>query len=165
MHIHISPYLLPLASPSHPPYPTPLGGHKAPSWSPCAMRLLHWGLLEEYFLNLKMSVVKDATKSPPTPTIASWVRTLQPQAWELPEVLLQVQTSSPISSAATQVTVKPNIREPEHDHGATARFPQHDAPAITCYRPLLHTHTPFSQDAWCVMVAGLEWTSQSPALH
>ena len=27
-------------SPSHPPYPTPLGGHKAPSWSPCAMRLL-----------------------------------------------------------------------------------------------------------------------------
>ena len=25
---------------SHPPYPTPLGGHKAPSWSPCAMRLL-----------------------------------------------------------------------------------------------------------------------------
>ena len=27
IHIHISPYLLPLASPSHPPYPTPLGGH------------------------------------------------------------------------------------------------------------------------------------------
>ena len=26
--------------PSHPPYPTPLGGHKAPSWSPCAMWLL-----------------------------------------------------------------------------------------------------------------------------
>ena len=26
--------------PSHPPHPTPLGGHKAPSWSPCAMRLL-----------------------------------------------------------------------------------------------------------------------------
>ena len=26
--------------PSHPPYPTPLGGHKAPSLSPCAMRLL-----------------------------------------------------------------------------------------------------------------------------
>ena len=33
------PYLLPLVSPSHPPYPTPLGGNKAPSWSPCAMRL------------------------------------------------------------------------------------------------------------------------------
>ena len=30
----------PLASPSHPPFPTPLGGHKAPSWSPCAMWLL-----------------------------------------------------------------------------------------------------------------------------
>ena len=26
--------------PSNPPYPTPLGGHKAPSWSPCAMQLL-----------------------------------------------------------------------------------------------------------------------------
>ena len=39
IHIHISPYL-PLASPSHPPYPTPLGSHKAPSWSPCAMQLL-----------------------------------------------------------------------------------------------------------------------------
>ena len=27
-------------SPSHPPYPSPLGGHKALSWSPCAMQLL-----------------------------------------------------------------------------------------------------------------------------
>ena len=34
------PISLPLVSPSHPPYPTPLGGHKAPSWSPCAMQLL-----------------------------------------------------------------------------------------------------------------------------
>ena len=34
IHIHMSPYLFPLAPPSHPPYPTPLGGHKAPSWSP-----------------------------------------------------------------------------------------------------------------------------------
>ena len=39
MHIHITPYFLPLASPSHPPYPTPLDSHKAPSWSPCAMQL------------------------------------------------------------------------------------------------------------------------------
>ena len=31
IHINISPYPLPLASPSHPPYPTPLGHHKAPS--------------------------------------------------------------------------------------------------------------------------------------
>ena len=38
--IHISPYPLPLEPPSHPPYPTPLGGHKAPSRSPCAMQLL-----------------------------------------------------------------------------------------------------------------------------
>ena len=38
MYPHISSLLhLP---PSYPPYPTPLGGHKAPSWSPCAMRLL-----------------------------------------------------------------------------------------------------------------------------
>ena len=28
------PYLLPLESPSHPPYPTPLGGHKAPNYLP-----------------------------------------------------------------------------------------------------------------------------------
>ena len=31
IYIHTSPYPLPLASPSHRPYPTPLGGHKAPS--------------------------------------------------------------------------------------------------------------------------------------
>ena len=29
--IHISPYPLSLETPSHPPYPTPLGDHKAPS--------------------------------------------------------------------------------------------------------------------------------------
>ena len=29
--IHISPYLLHLASPSHPPYPTALGHHKTSS--------------------------------------------------------------------------------------------------------------------------------------
>ena len=29
--IHMSPYALPLEPPSHPPYPTPLGHHKAPS--------------------------------------------------------------------------------------------------------------------------------------
>ena len=34
------PISLPSASPSHPPYLTPLGGHKAPSWPPCAMWLL-----------------------------------------------------------------------------------------------------------------------------
>ena len=37
---YISIYPLPLASPSHAPYLMALGGHKAPSWSPCAMRLL-----------------------------------------------------------------------------------------------------------------------------
>ena len=39
-YTYISPYLLPLASPSHTPSPTPLGGHKAWRWSPCALRLL-----------------------------------------------------------------------------------------------------------------------------
>ena len=29
VRIHIPPYPLPLVPPSHPPYPTPLGGHKA----------------------------------------------------------------------------------------------------------------------------------------
>ena len=29
IRIHISPYPLPLKPPSHPPYPTSLGGHKA----------------------------------------------------------------------------------------------------------------------------------------
>ena len=38
--IHIAPYPLPLEPPSHPPYPTPLGCRKAPSWSPCAVLLL-----------------------------------------------------------------------------------------------------------------------------
>ena len=31
IRIHISPYPLPLASPSHPPYPNLLSGHKAPA--------------------------------------------------------------------------------------------------------------------------------------
>ena len=46
IYIHIYPYLLPLASPSHPPYPTPLGGHKAPNWSTCAMWLLPTSYLQ-----------------------------------------------------------------------------------------------------------------------
>ena len=42
LYIYICPHVSSLLQlpPSHPPYPTPLGGHKAPSWSPCAMRLL-----------------------------------------------------------------------------------------------------------------------------
>ena len=40
IRIHISPYPLPLEPPSHSPYPTPLGGHKASSRSPCAMQQL-----------------------------------------------------------------------------------------------------------------------------
>ena len=36
----MSPYPLPLAPPSQMPFPTHLGGHKALSWSPCAIQLL-----------------------------------------------------------------------------------------------------------------------------
>ena len=41
LYIYIYPHISSLLHlpPSHPPYPTPLGGHKAQSWSPCAMRL------------------------------------------------------------------------------------------------------------------------------
>ena len=38
--IYMSPYPLPLEPVSHPPYPSPLGHHKPPSRSPCAMLLL-----------------------------------------------------------------------------------------------------------------------------
>ena len=38
--IHMSPYPLPLETPSHTPYPTPLGHRESPSRSPCAMLLL-----------------------------------------------------------------------------------------------------------------------------
>ena len=42
LYIYICPRISSLLhlSPSHPPYPTPLSGHKAPSSSPCAMWLL-----------------------------------------------------------------------------------------------------------------------------
>ena len=42
LYIYICPHISSLLHlpPSHPPYPTPLSGHKAPSRSPCAMRLL-----------------------------------------------------------------------------------------------------------------------------
>ena len=42
LYIYIYPHISSLLHlhPSHPPYPTPVGGHKAPSRSPCAMRLL-----------------------------------------------------------------------------------------------------------------------------
>ena len=41
LYVYIYPHISSLLHlpPSHPPNPTPLGGHKAPSWSPCAMRL------------------------------------------------------------------------------------------------------------------------------
>ena len=42
LYIYIYPHISSLLHlpPSHPPYPTPLGGHKALSLSPCAMRQL-----------------------------------------------------------------------------------------------------------------------------
>ena len=43
LYIYVYPHISSLLRlpPSHPPYPTPLGGHKAPSWSPCAMQAQH----------------------------------------------------------------------------------------------------------------------------
>ena len=42
LYVYIYPHISSLLRlpPFHPPYPTPLGGHKAPSFSPCAMWLL-----------------------------------------------------------------------------------------------------------------------------
>ena len=42
LYIYIYPHISSLLHlpPPPPPYTTPLGGHKAPSWSPCAMQLL-----------------------------------------------------------------------------------------------------------------------------
>ena len=42
LYVYIYPHIPSLLHfpPSYPPYPTPLGGHKAWSWSPCAMWLL-----------------------------------------------------------------------------------------------------------------------------
>ena len=65
-HIHISPYLLPLASPSHTPYPTPLGGHKAPSSSPCAMWLLptSYFTFDSVYISISLSHFVPAYPSP-----------------------------------------------------------------------------------------------------
>ena len=43
--IHISPYPLHLKPPSHLPYPTSLGNHKAPNWSPCEKPFI-WNVRE-----------------------------------------------------------------------------------------------------------------------
>ena len=53
---NISPYPLPLVPPSHHPYPTPLGGHKVPNWSPSAVQLLPTSYLF-YICSVYMSVL------------------------------------------------------------------------------------------------------------
>ena len=65
IRIPIFPYPHPLASPSHPPYPTPLGGHKAPSWSPCAMRLLPTSYLFYIWLCMYVSATLSLRPSLP----------------------------------------------------------------------------------------------------
>ena len=57
IRIHMSPYPLPLASPSHPPYRTPLGHCKAPSRSPCAVLLLPTSQLFFTFHTVYMSML------------------------------------------------------------------------------------------------------------
>ena len=70
----MSPYLFPLPSPSHHPYPTPLGGHKAPSWSPCAMRLLptSYFTFGSVYMSMPLSHFVPAYPSPsPCPQVHS----------------------------------------------------------------------------------------------
>ena len=62
----MSPYLFPLTSPSHPPYPTPLGGHRARSRSPCAMWLLPISYLFYLFYIWKCIYVHDALSLHPS---------------------------------------------------------------------------------------------------
>ena len=76
IHIHISPYLFPLESLSHPPYSTPLGGHKARSWSPCAMRLLptSYFTFGSVYMSMPLSHFVPAYPSPsPCPQVHSLV--------------------------------------------------------------------------------------------
>ena len=65
--IHISPYPLPLASPSHPPYLTPLGGHRALSWSPCAMQQLPTSYLFYIWQCIYVNATFSLRPSLPTP--------------------------------------------------------------------------------------------------
>ena len=66
---------LPLASPSHAPYPTPLGGHKAPSWSPCAMRCFPLAIYFTFgsvYMSMPLSHFVPAYPSPsPCPQVRS----------------------------------------------------------------------------------------------
>ena len=82
--IHISPYLLPLASRSHHPYPTPLGGHKATSRFPCAMQLLPTAICFTFgsvYMSMPLSHFIPAYLSPsPYPQVHS----LQPRLYSCP---------------------------------------------------------------------------------
>ena len=61
LYIYIYPHISSLLRlhTSHPPYPTPLGGHKAPSQSPCAM----WLLPTSYLLYIWQCIYVHATLS------------------------------------------------------------------------------------------------------
>ena len=62
--------------PSHPPYPTPLGGHKAPSWSPCAMQLLptSYFTIGSVYMSMPLSHFVTAYPTPsPYPQVHSLV--------------------------------------------------------------------------------------------
>ena len=67
----MSPCPLSLAPPSHPPFPTPLDGHKAPSCSPCAMRLLPLAIyltFGSYYMSMPLSHFVPASCTP-TPRV------------------------------------------------------------------------------------------------
>ena len=76
IRIHISPYLLPLASPFHHPYPTHLGGHKAPSWSPCAMWLLPTSYLFYIWLCISVNALSHFVPAYPSPSPSPQVHSL-----------------------------------------------------------------------------------------
>ena len=79
LYIYIYPHIssllhLPV---SHAPYNTPLGGHKALSWSPCAMRCLtlaFWFIFGSVYMSMPLShFVPAYTSHSPCPQVHSLV--------------------------------------------------------------------------------------------
>ena len=68
--------------PISPPHPTPLGGHKAPSWSPCAIQQLP----TSYFTHgsAYMSVLLSVCPTLPFPPLCPQVRSLCPCLYSCP---------------------------------------------------------------------------------
>ena len=79
LYIYIYPYISSLLHlpPSHCPYPTPLGVHKAPSWYPCAMQLLALAIYFTFgsvYMSMSLShFVPDYPSPSPYPQVHSLV--------------------------------------------------------------------------------------------